>query len=73
MQGKSDPIESKVRPQSMSNFHLKICTILNRSVCIHTGSTPVQVIRTCKEMGIKSVAIYSDADAQAVSICVMHA
>jgi hypothetical protein len=27
-----------------------------------------QVMRTCKEMGIKSVAIYSDADAQAVSI-----
>ena len=25
-------------------------------------------MRTCKEMGIKSVAIYSDADAQAVSI-----
>jgi hypothetical protein len=24
-------------------------------------------MRTCKEMGIKSVAIYSDADAQAVS------
>ena len=27
----------------------------------------VQVMRTCKEMGIKTVAIYSDADAQAVS------
>ena len=27
----------------------------------------LQVMRTCKEMGIKSVAIYSDADAQAVS------
>ena len=26
-----------------------------------------QVMRTCREMGIKSVAIYSDADAQAVS------
>ncbi len=24
-------------------------------------------MRTCKEMGIKTVAIYSDADAQAVS------
>ncbi len=26
-------------------------------------------MKTCKEMGIKSVAIYSDADAQAVSQC----
>ena len=27
----------------------------------------IQVMRTCKEVGIKTVAIYSDADAQAVS------
>ncbi len=27
----------------------------------------VQVMKTCRDMGIKSVAIYSDADAQAVS------
>lgn len=27
----------------------------------------VQVMRTCQEIGIKTVAIYSDADAQAVS------
>ena len=26
-----------------------------------------KVMRTCREMGIKSVAVYSDADAQAVS------
>ncbi len=37
---------------------------LNVKACV---SWP-QVMRTCKEMGIKSVAIYSDADAQAVSI-----
>ena len=28
-------------------------------------------MRTCKEMGIKSVAIYSDADAQAVSTIIL--
>ena len=27
----------------------------------------VQVMKTCREMGIKTVAIYSDADTQAVS------
>lgn len=30
-------------------------------------STELQVMKTCKDMGIKTVAIYSDADAQAVS------
>ena len=28
---------------------------------------PVQVMRSCREMGIKTVAVYSDADTQAVS------
>ena len=36
---------------------------------------PVQVMRSCREMGIKMVAVYSDADTQAVSrdvrICVL--
>ncbi len=36
--------------------------------CVSTGFPgPVQVMKTCKDMGIKSVAIYSDADSQAVS------
>ena len=31
------------------------------------GEIACRVMRTCKEMGIATVAIYSDADAQAVS------
>ena len=35
-------------------------------LCCYVVVCGVQVMRTCKEMGIKSVAIYSDADTQAV-------
>ena len=33
----------------------------------YTNISLHQVMRTCREMGIKTVAVYSDADAQAVS------
>ena len=32
------------------------------------GEIALRIIRTCKEMGIKTVAIYSDPDANAVHV-----
>ena len=35
---------------------------LNKILIANRGDIAVRIIRTCREMGIKTVAIYSDAD-----------
>ena len=52
-------------PTRGSSFFSGKVTAL-RVLCCYVVVCGVQVMRTCKEMGIKSVAIYSDADTQAV-------
>ena len=38
---------------------------LNKILIANRGDIAVRIIRTCREMGIKTVAIYSDADKDA--------
>ena len=36
---------------------------MNKILIANRGEIALRIMRTCKKMGIKSVAIYSDADA----------
>ena len=40
--------------------------MFSRILIANRGEIAVRVIRACREMGIESVAVYSDADAQAL-------
>lgn len=48
-------------------------TLISINAHLPLPHLPHQVMRTCNEMGIKTVAIYSDADAQAVRRRVIRA
>ena len=42
--------------------------LFDRILIANRGEIAVRVIRACREMGIESVAVYSDADARAVHV-----
>ena len=42
--------------------------MFRRILVANRGEIAVRVIRTCREMGIESVALFSDADANALHI-----
>src|SRR5688500_10583849 len=44
--------------------------MLQRILTANRGEIAVRVMRACREMGIESVAVYSDADAQALHVSV---
>ena len=44
-----------------------VCDLVRPLLSTVIACSSLQVMRTCQEMGIKSVAVYSDADNQAVS------
>src|SRR3954469_21365451 len=46
----------------------RLVTSLRKILIANRGEIALRVIRACREMGIKSVAVYSDADAKAVHV-----
>src|SRR5262245_54949867 len=46
--------------------------MLKRVLIANRGEIAVRIVRACREMGIESVAVYSDADANAVHTRAAH-
>ena len=44
--------------------------MIRRLLIANRGEIAVRIARACREMGIESVAVYSDADAQAQHVAV---
>ncbi|HEY4714359.1 MAG TPA: biotin carboxylase N-terminal domain-containing protein, partial [Aquirhabdus sp.] len=42
--------------------------MIKKILIANRGEIAVRIVRACSEMGIKSVAIYSDADRQALHV-----
>jgi acetyl-CoA carboxylase biotin carboxylase subunit len=49
-------------------FGVTICAMFRRILVANRGEIALRVIRTCRELGIESVSIFSDADANALHI-----
>jgi pyruvate carboxylase subunit A len=42
--------------------------VINKILVANRGEIAVRIVRACSEMGIKSVAIYTDADRHALHV-----
>ena len=42
--------------------------MFNKILIANRGEIALRIIRTCKEMGIKTVAVYSTADAESIHV-----
>ncbi|BCM25054.1 acetyl-CoA carboxylase subunit alpha [Methyloradius palustris] len=46
----------------------QVCSVIKKILVANRGEIAVRIVRACSEMGIKSVAIYSDADRHALHV-----
>uniref|UniRef100_A0A667ZHL9 Propionyl-CoA carboxylase alpha chain, mitochondrial n=1 Tax=Myripristis murdjan TaxID=586833 RepID=A0A667ZHL9_9TELE len=50
------------------NFYIKSCSLILQSVCFRGYFNGPGVIKTCRKMGIQTVAVHSDVDSSAVHV-----
>src|SRR6056297_2582544 len=48
--------------------NLRLCSMFKKILIANRGEIALRIIRTCKEMGIKTVAVYSKADEESLHV-----
>ena len=51
-----------------SNYQLNTATMFKKILIANRGEIALRIIRTCKEMNIRTVAVYSTADRESLHV-----